>query len=104
MAEFIRSEYPHCNPVSTIHSSHQDHSDNSLEHGTHAGAGFFQDLALASKARHGFIGTCDRTSSQLVGELIQYERTMDNIRKFGRAPIDELPTCCLPYDETARLQ
>jgi hypothetical protein len=47
------------------------------EHGPFAGAGYFQDLALAaSQARHGFIGA-NRSSSMLVRELIEYHRHME---------------------------
>ena len=47
-----------------------------IEHGPFAGAGFFQDWALASMARSAFVGT-NRSSSDLVLELIAYRRVME---------------------------
>ena len=52
------------------------------EHGPNAGAPFFQDLLVASQARDGFIGHCYRSSSQLVRELVQYERTIEAIQRW----------------------
>ena len=56
---------------------HEDATyDYLFEHGPFAGAGFYEDLALASMARSAYIGT-DRSSSDLVGELIVFHRTME---------------------------
>lgn len=46
------------------------------EHGPFAGVGYFQDLVLVSQARSGFVSS-DRTSSQLVQEIIEYDRLME---------------------------
>jgi hypothetical protein len=57
---------------------HQAQSDAQLEHGPFAGAGFYQDLALAAAvARSAVVGTGDRSSSNLVLELVQFYRTME---------------------------
>jgi hypothetical protein len=67
-----------------------------VEHGVWAGVGFMQDIMLAtSSVRDGFIGHCYRSSSQLVRELIQYDRHMDALQNGRRSP-SNLPTCCLP--------
>jgi hypothetical protein len=48
------------------------------EHGPFAGAGFYQDLALAAgMARHAVIGTLKRSSTGLVLGLVQFYRTME---------------------------
>jgi len=46
------------------------------EHGPFAGVGFYQDLALVSKARSAFIGSI-RSSSDLLLELVEFHRKMD---------------------------
>lgn len=58
---------------------HEDAAyDYKFEHGPFAGAGFYEDLALASMARSAFIGT-DRSSSDLVLEQIAFHRTMESL-------------------------
>jgi len=84
----IRQKY-HCQPVVATHSSISATAGHYQEHGKWAGAGFIQDLMLGSQARDGFIGHCYRSSSQLLRELVEYNRHMDGI-------LEELPTCCLP--------
>lgn len=46
------------------------------EHGPFAGAGFFRDLALASRARHGLVGG-RRSSTMLLEELIVVRKLKD---------------------------
>jgi hypothetical protein len=46
------------------------------EHGPFAGAGFFRDLALASRARHGLVGG-RRSSTILLEELIVFHKLKD---------------------------
>jgi hypothetical protein len=56
---------------------HDTRTDYLSEHGPFAGAGFFQDLALASAlSRSAFVGM-RRSSSDLVLELVQFYRTLD---------------------------
>jgi hypothetical protein len=50
----------------------------SLEHGPYAGAGLFLDLLLASKARHGLIGT-RRSSTMLLAELIAFDKVNEGM-------------------------
>eukprot|EP00529_Nitzschia_sp_RCC80_P000962 CAMPEP_0113475110 /NCGR_PEP_ID=MMETSP0014_2-20120614/18945_1 /TAXON_ID=2857 /ORGANISM="Nitzschia sp." /LENGTH=545 /DNA_ID=CAMNT_0000368007 /DNA_START=36 /DNA_END=1670 /DNA_ORIENTATION=- /assembly_acc=CAM_ASM_000159 len=51
------------------------------EHGVWAGMGFMQDIMLAtSSLRDGFIGHCYRSSSQLIRELMVYDRHMDALQ------------------------
>jgi len=54
-------------------ASHETTTDYLSEHGPFAGAGFFQDLALASTARSAFVGL-SRSSSDLLLELIEFNR------------------------------
>ena len=57
-------------------ADHDEGTSFKTEHGPFAGAGFFQDLALASQVRDGFVGG-DRSSSDLVVELIAHDRATD---------------------------
>jgi hypothetical protein len=82
----------HCTPVV---ATHQRSAGHFKEHGPFAGAGFFQDLALASQARNGLIGHCDRSSTQLLRELIHYDRTMEALAAGTYQELPELVTCCL---------
>ena len=57
--------------------AHDKGDSFNVEHGPFAGVGFFQDWALASShARSGFIGT-KRSSSDLVVELIEFNRKIE---------------------------
>jgi hypothetical protein len=109
----IQYKYPQCMPmVATHHVSMTTQTANNddnksrnttnaaneghyQEHGVWAGMGFMQDLMLGSQARDGFIGHCYRSSSQLLRELIEYDRTMEMISHGGTVP-SPLPSCCLP--------
>jgi hypothetical protein len=58
-------------------AQHDARIDYLSEHGPYAGAGFFQDVALATTvARSGFVGM-RRSSSDVVLELLQFYRTME---------------------------
>ncbi len=59
-------------------ANHDPGSSFRREHGPFAGVGFFQDLALASNARHGFIGHRARSSSNLLEEMIVFQRSLDS--------------------------
>ena len=62
----------HCT-VSVVNHTEQTASFT-VEHGPFAGAGFFRDLALASRARHGLLGGKRRSSTLLLKELIVFEK------------------------------
>jgi len=62
-------------------NSNTINSSFSKEHGPFAGAGFFLDLALASKARHGLVGT-RRSSTMLLAELIAFQNGMNGDYRF----------------------
>jgi hypothetical protein len=47
------------------------------EHGPFEGAGFYKDMALVSKARHGFVATT-RSSSALVQHVMVYDQVLHN--------------------------
>jgi hypothetical protein len=74
---------------------HDTRVDYLSEHGPYAGAGFFQDVALATTvARSGFVGM-RRSSSDVVLELLQFHRTMeawerssDSIPDLSRTLVD----------------
>ena len=71
-----------CVPILANHSRDKSFSS---EHGVFAGLGYFQDLALARNARHGFIaphlqqrkGKGIRTSSGLVRSIIEFRRRLE---------------------------
>jgi len=70
------------------------------EHGPFAGAGFFQDLALVSKARSAFVGM-ERSSSDLLLELIEFNRVYHALSKGGPhllSKLEELDICVLPFE------
>ncbi len=62
----------------TNHSNFGLGQSFSLEHGPYAGAGLFLDLLLASKARHGLIGT-RRSSTMLLAELIAFDKVNEGM-------------------------
>jgi hypothetical protein len=105
---YIETKWNKCHVVLATHKTDSDtDTDNNnnkttttnghyQEHGPFAGTGFFQDLIVASQARHGFIGHCYRTSSQLLREWIFYDRTMEAMERTGKPPTRSLPVCCLP--------
>jgi hypothetical protein len=61
------------------------------EHGPWSGLGFYQDWALSSRARHGFVHT-GTTSSSLVIELIAYDHQLEAWRQ-GRNVTQTLEEC-----------
>lgn len=68
------------------------------EHGPFAGADFFRDLDLASRARNGFAGST-RSSSSLLQEWIEYDRTIESCSPRTKGvlpPLPKLNTCKLP--------
>ena len=75
-----------CTPMFVNHTMGQSFRK---DHGPFSGPGFFQDLALASQARHGFIGHKQRSSSMLVEEMIIYQRSLDE-------SLNPLIECYLP--------
>ena len=75
-----------CTPM---FANHDDGISFRVDHGPYSGAGFFQDLALASSAVHAFIGHRQRSSSMLLEEMIVYKRS----RYVNLSPLVE---CYLP--------
>jgi hypothetical protein len=65
------------------------------EHGPFAGAAFFQDLASASRARDGFVGG-DRSSTDLLLELIEYDRVTESVARGETNMVSRIPQCLLP--------
>jgi hypothetical protein len=45
--------------------------------------GFFTDLALVSRARTGFVGQIRRSSTQLLLDLVEYDRKSEARDKYG---------------------
>jgi hypothetical protein len=62
-----------CSVSAVNHTTVDESSSWLVEHGPFAGAGFFRDLALASRARHGLIGG-HRSSTLLLEEIILYRK------------------------------
>ena len=103
----IHTTYPHCTPVVATHAgSNTNNSINTSspghyqEHGKWAGVGFMQDLMLGSRAKDGFIGHCHRSSSQLLREMVEFNRHFEQDENGGavvyKDAMPPLKTCCLP--------
>lgn len=76
--------------ITVLVAAHTTGDSFNEEHGPFAGVGFFQDWALASsQARSGFIGTT-RSSSDLVLELIDYNRKMEWWKTSAKKNVTEL--------------
>jgi hypothetical protein len=79
--------------------AHHNHSATGgmmtqTEHGPYAGAGYLEDLAFASRARHALVGDASRSSFTLLVELVTYDRFIEAWR-LGRKHIDDLRLCVL---------
>jgi hypothetical protein len=85
-----------CTPVVASHDKNKPGSGLRNEHGPFAGDGFFQDLYYGAKARDGYIGHCGRSSSQLLQEVIVYNRRMEAWKQGNYYPPTRLSHCCLP--------
>jgi hypothetical protein len=101
--------------TTTISHNNHDHASSVLvdEHGPRAGAGFLEDLIMASAARTGFIGVearqqglPARSSTALVLEKIEYDRTVEAVTssstsRYHPSQLGALQRCALPFrDET----
>lgn len=74
-------------------AQHENNTDYLHEHGPFAGNGYFQDLAVVRAARSAFIGTT-RSSSDLILELIEFDRGMEIWRQSGSvSEHDMIPKC-----------
>ena len=91
LTDYLQGRNDSCQGVVASHTVGKSFTD---EHGPFAGIGYFQDLHLASQARHGFVGH-GRSSSDLVRELMEYDRQMAAIQT-DHWPLQELQTCKLP--------
>jgi hypothetical protein len=93
---YLQETFPHCVPIVATHSAvattNTESSGHYFEHGKWAGMGFMQDLMVGSNAKDGFIGHCHRSSSQLLREMVEYNRHKSTTGN----KIPELATCCLP--------
>ena len=83
-----------CNPIVADHKTGKGLTG---EHGPFAGRGYFDDLDMGRQARDGFVGHCGRSSSQLLWELIEYDRVEDAMKSnISLSSYPDLVTCCLP--------
>jgi hypothetical protein len=64
------------------------------EHGPYAGAGYLEDLAFASRARHALVGDASRSSFTLLVEIVTYDRFIEAWRS-GSNEIEDLQLCVL---------
>jgi len=90
----------HGNGCAVDVASHQSGGSFLEEHGPWAGAGYFADLALVSKSRSAFIGM-ERSSSDLLLELLEYNRVTSTLKEGGPRHLDRLKnleTCFLPFE------
>ena len=82
--------------VGVVVANHTQGESWTAEHGVFAGAGFFQDLYMASHARHG-LAARHASSFSLIRELVEYDRHMEAIRN-NRWPPPKLPHCAFPRE------
>eukprot|EP00977_Amphora_coffeiformis_P026495 scaffold27147_cov160-Amphora_coffeaeformis.AAC.2 len=91
-----------CTVVQTRHDVHAKESGLEAEHGPFAGAGFVQDLELASREASKSLNAVwighGRSSSKLLLEWVTYRRAIRFWRDFGIDPgqLPRLSTCQLP--------
>jgi hypothetical protein len=95
LSSLARNKF-NCTPVVASHDKHEEGTGLRGEHGPFAGDGFFQDLYYGAKARDGYIGHCGRSSSQLLQEVIVYNRRMEAWNQGNYYPPTRLSHCCLP--------
>ena len=82
-----------CTPIIAMHEKGKGLTK---EHGPYAGKGYFDDLSEGRQARDGFVGSCKRSSSQLLWELIEYDRVEHAIASnVPLSSLSKLATCCL---------
>lgn len=74
-------QYRNCSVVTAPHR--QVGASFLQEHGPWSGRGFFQDLAVVSQARQGLVAKFSTTSSKLLLELMEYDRTMEAWERGG---------------------
>jgi hypothetical protein len=79
---------------SVVTAPHKQGSSFLTEHGPWSGRGFFQDLAVVSQARDGLIAKFSTTSSKLLLELMEYDRTMEDWER-GENRTESLQQCNL---------
>jgi hypothetical protein len=82
-----------CSVVTTPHK--QAGASFLQEHGPWSGRGFFQDLAVVSQARQGLIAKFSTTSSKLLLELMEYDRTMEAWERGDENRTELLQRCNL---------
>jgi hypothetical protein len=80
--------------ISVAVAKHDESKDYLAEHGPFAGAGFYQDLALASTARSA-IAAMRRSSSDLMIELVVFNRKMDAWRAGEDYKIANVDLCIM---------
>jgi hypothetical protein len=77
--------------VATV-EQHVANKDMFVEHGPFPGTGFYQDLALASTARSAVVAM-DRSSSDLMTELVVFNRKMDAWRSGENVTAANVEIC-----------
>jgi hypothetical protein len=70
-----------CQGITVLHNVKVTNNTFQKEHGPFEGAGYFQDMAIVTQARHGFV-TTTRSSSGLLQNLMVYDRTMENVAGY----------------------
>lgn len=97
LTAYLHGRNDSCHGV--VVANHTQGKSWTAEHGVFAGAGFFQDLYMASHARHG-LAARGASSFALVRELVQYDRHMEAIRN-SQWPPPKLPYCFFPREGVA---
>jgi hypothetical protein len=97
LTSYLHGRNDSCRAV--VVANHTQGKSWTKEHGAFAGAGFFQDLYMASHARHG-LAARHASSFNLVREIAEYDSHMEAIRN-DRWPPPKLPFCYFPREAYA---
>jgi hypothetical protein len=86
--------------ISLVVAQHDKSKGSRVEHGPFAGAGYYQDLALAATARS-VIVAMRRSSSDLLLELVVFHRKMDAWRGGEDVMTANVQVCYMDYQYNA---
>jgi hypothetical protein len=86
--------------ISVAVAKHDESKGSRAEHGPFAGAGYYQDLALASTARSAIVAM-KRSSSDLMLELVVFHRKMDAWKEGKNVTASNVEVCYMDYQYNA---
>lgn len=109
--DIMKDTLPKYNCIGIV-GEHSSGLSFSKEHGPFAGLGYFQDLALVSNARHGFIaahmkrrqGKGIRTSSGLPRDIVEFRRQLEATEEPQALHECTHPFTAVDYSSAVRLE